>query len=153
MPELIPDPTQTKAFIKALKKPKDLIRLRAFYPAGHPFKATDAGAKSPPSTEIVKQWQKDGRGVYIVVNDGGDKDDSITSCRAFFCEWDDREKSWQVDAWKSLGLPEPTIQVDTGGKSIHTYWVLKKSIDPLKWKSIQTRLLEHTDADLSLIHI
>ena len=150
MPELIPDPTQTKAFIKALKKPKDLIRLRAFYPAGHPFKATDAGAKSPPSTEIVKQWQKDGRGVYIVVNDGGDKDDSITSCRAFFCEWDDREKSWQVDAWKNLGLPEPTIQVDTGGKSIHTYWVLKKSIDPLKWKSIQTRLLEHTDADRAL---
>ena len=53
--------------------------------------------------------QAEGRGVYIVVNDGGDTDSEITSCRAFFCEWDDRPKEEQINAWKELGLPEPTL--------------------------------------------
>ena len=94
--------------------------------------------------------QSEGRGVYIVVNDGGDTDSEITACRAFFCEWDDRDKSDQIWAWKELGLPEPTIQIDTGGKSIHNYWILNKSIDPKTWKPIQERLLDHADADRAL---
>ena len=94
--------------------------------------------------------QSEGRGVYIVVNDGGDTDSEITSCRAFFCEWDDRPKEEQINAWKELGLPEPTLQIDTGNKSIHNYWVLKKVIDPKTWKPIQERLLDHADADRAL---
>ena len=94
--------------------------------------------------------QSEGRGVYIVVNDGGDTDSEITSCRAFFCEWDDRPKEEQINAWKELGLPEPSLQIDTGNKSIHNYWVLKKVIDPKTWKPIQERLLDHADADRAL---
>ena len=71
-------------------------------------------------------------------------------CRAVFCEWDDRPKEWQVDAWKDLHLPEPTLQVDTGGKSIHNYWVFAEPISVDDWKSLQTRLLDHADADRSL---
>ena len=82
---------------------------------------------------------KRGRGVYAVINDGGDTDSEITQCRAVFCEWDDRPKEWQIDAWKGLGLPEPTLQVDTGGKSIHNYWVFAEPISVEDWKSLQTR--------------
>ena len=67
----------------------------------------------------------EGRSVYSVVNNGGVSDSDITDCRAVFCEWDDKPIDWQVTAWKELGLPEPTFQVLTGGKSVHSYWVFK----------------------------
>ena len=69
---------------------------------------------------------------------------------SLFCEWDDRPKEEQINAYKELGLPEPTLQIDTGNKSIHNYWVLKKVIDPKTWKPIQERLLDHADADRAL---
>jgi predicted P-loop ATPase len=150
MPALSLDLSQTKLFTSILKKEKGNLRLRAFYPSGHPFKSSDSGRKGEPKRATVEEWQNEGRGVYAVINDGGDTDSEITKCRAVFCEWDDRPKEWQVDAWKGLGLPEPTLQVDTGGKSIHNYWVFAEPISVDDWKSLQTRLLDHADADRSL---
>lgn len=144
------DLPQTQQFLAVLRKTKEQTRLRAFYPSGHPLKSSDSGRKGEPSLKVVQDWQEKGRGVYVVINDGGDNDSEITACRAVFCEWDDRPKDWQVEAWKELKLPEPTIQVDTGGKSIHNYWVFDEPISVEEWKSIQTRLLDHADADRSL---
>jgi hypothetical protein len=141
---------QSRAFIKALHKPPASIRLRGFYDKTDPRKSDDKGAKGAASRQLVQSWVADRRGIYVVVNDGGDKDAEITDCRAFFCEWDDKPKDWQVTAWQELELPEPTIQVDTGGKSIHNYWVLTEPIAPDVWRDIQTRLLEFADADRSL---
>lgn len=139
-----------RQFLAALGKPKGTTRLRGFYGKTDPRKAEDRGAKGDPTKALVESWVADGRGVYVVINNGGDKDADITECIAFFCEWDDKPKDWQLTAWKELGLPEPTIQVDTGGKSIHTYWVLKGPVAPDVWKPIQTRLLDHADADRAL---
>ena len=98
------DFAQTKDFVKLLGKTKDTLRLRAFYPSGHPFKSSDSGRKGSANAETVKAWQEEGRGVYAVINDGGDNDSEITACRAVFCEWDDRPKEWQITAWKDLQL-------------------------------------------------
>jgi len=143
------DRNQWRTFLKILGKDKNEVRLRSFYPKGHPLKNTDRGKKSNANIEWITQCQSEGRGVYVVVNDGGDTDSEITACRAFFCEWDDRSKEEQINAWKQLGLPEP-LQIDTGGKSIHNYWILKKTIDPKTWKPIQERLLDYADADRAL---
>ena len=145
-----PDFAQVRTFLRILGKPPGTVRLRAFLPNGHPGKAADSGRKQLARRGIVEQWQAEGRGVYIVVNDGGDTDADITACRAFFCEWDNQPKPWQLNAWQALGLPEPTLQVDTGGKSIHSYWVLSAPITPQHWRIIQTRLLDHADADRTL---
>lgn len=145
-----PDFGSIRAFLKVIGKPTGTARLRGFFPNGHPAKGEDRGRKAPPSRNVVEQWQAEGRGVYVVINDGGDTDADITGCRAFFCEWDDRPKEWQLTAWQELGLPEPTIQVDTGGKSIHNYWVLSDPISPQHWRILQKRLLEHADADRAL---
>ena len=144
------DRNEWRSFLDILGKDIKTVRLRSFFPKGHPLKATDHGKKSHADGEWIHRMQSEGRGVYIVVNDGGDTDSEITACRAFFCEWDNREKSWQINAWKELGLPEPSLQIDTGNKSIHNYWVLKKVIDPKTWKPIQERLLDHADADRAL---
>ena len=139
-----------RQFIAALGKPKDSIRLRGFYPKSDPRKTEDRGAKGAPTKALVESWAADGRGIYVVVNNGGDKDADITECIALFLEWDDRPKDWQVTAWQELRLPEPTVQVDTGGKSIHSYWGLSPSIAPDAWREIQTRFLEYADADRTL---
>ena len=144
------DLKEWRSFLEILGKDIKSVRLRSFFPKGHPLKATDHGKKSHADGKWIYKMQSEGRGVYIVVNDGGDTDSEITGCRAFFCEWDDRPKEEQLWAWKELGLPEPTVQIDTGGKSIHNYWVLKKTIDPKTWKPIQERLLDHADADRAL---
>ena len=144
------DRNEWRSFLDILGKDIKTVRLRSFFPKGHPLKASDHGKKSHANGDWIYRMQAEGRGVYIVVNDGGDTDSEITSCRAFFCEWDDRPKEEQINAWKELGLPEPSLQIDTGNKSIHNYWVLKKVIDPKTWKPIQERLLDHADADRAL---
>ena len=150
MSDLNLDKSQWRTFLEILGKDKNTVRLRSFYPKGHPLKNSDRGKKSNANIPWITQCQTEGRGIYVVVNDGEDTDSSITGCRAFFVEWDDRSKDEQINLWKTLGLPEPTLQIDTGGKSIHNYWVLKKSIDPKTWKPIQERLLDYADADRAL---
>jgi hypothetical protein len=99
----------------------------------------------------AKALSLQGYGVYIVVNAGGDKDREITQGLAIFAEWDDRSEEWQRTAWQELGLPEPTYQMATGGKSIHSYWVLSEPcIDVAKWRQLQADQLDHTDADRSI---
>ena len=101
------DRNEWRSFLDILGKDIKTVRLRSFFPKGHPLKATDHGKKSHADGEWIHRMQSEGRGVYIVVNDGGDTDSEITTCRAFFCEWDDRPKEEQLWAWKELGLPEP----------------------------------------------
>ncbi len=91
-----------------------------------------------------------GRGIYLVINNGGNLDNQITECVAFFAEWDNIPKEKQLHIYKELNLPEPTFMVDTGGKSIHNYWVLKKPVTTEDWKAIQIRLLDYCKADKSI---
>lgn len=148
--QLIPDEDQWSLFLQILKKQESQTRIRGFLPSGHPEKKKGGARKGTLSRQLVIDWQKEDRGVYLVVNDGGDTDKEISECLAFFCEWDDRPKPWQVSAWKEFGLPEPTVQVDTGGKSIHSYWVLTKPITVEEWLPIQKSLLEFLEADTTI---
>lgn len=129
----------------------DRVHLRAFLPE----KGKDAGRKDvfvypDIPTELLGQWQQEGRGIYLVVNPGGDTDADISECRAVFYEHDDLDKDISRELWQTLGLPEPTMQVDTGGKSIHTYWVLDESIAPAEWRKLQSDLLIYSDGDRKL---
>lgn len=133
----------------------DAVYLRAFYPSNDPRKTNDKGRKAETNNldelvEIVRQFQSEGRGVYFVVNGPGHRDQDITNCRALFMEHDNLSKELQRELWRSLKLPEPSLQIDTGGKSIHSYWVFDQFINPQQWKSLQADLLEYADADRSL---
>lgn len=143
------DPQAAEHFLALLGKNGD-TRIRGFYPTGHPLKAQDKGRKAGFSIETATAWQNEGRGVYPVINNGGDIDADIKECVALFCEWDDRPVEWQVNAWRELGLPEPTCIVVTGGKSAHCYWVFESPIPVAIWKDLQARLLEYADADRTL---
>jgi hypothetical protein len=78
---------------------------------------------------------------------GAVTDDDVIDAPAFYVEWDDKPMDWQVTAWRELELPEPSIQVATGGKSIHCYWVLEQPIPTEEWKPIQERLITYCGGD------
>ncbi len=145
-----PDTSQVRRFIELLGKPPGTSRIRALFPSGDPRKDDDKGRKDEAKPQLIREWQAEGRGIYLVINDGGDTDAEITFCRALFCEWDDKPIEWQLTAWQELGLPEPTFMVATGGKSIHCYWVLAEPIHRDRWRAIQKRLLDYANADRSL---
>ena len=46
----------------------------------------------------------------------------------------------QRQAWRNAGLPEPTLMVNTGGKSFHPYWVLSKSVPLAEGEVARQRL-------------
>ena len=89
----------------------------------------------------VPEWQASGKGIYLQPNIGGTRATEITACTALFLEYDDRPVDEQVGIWLDLGLPEPTFQVHTGGKSIHHYWVLNTPIEPQPWAVRMDRLI------------
>ena len=136
------------------KKPED-TELRAITHKGGKLSAREFkfpeyepyGAGNYKNIDPIINAHLEGRGIYFVVNDGGTTDIEITLCRAFFVEWDDRPKEDQLYLYRELGLPIPTFQLDTGGKSIHNYWVLKKPVSQLIWSPIQKRLIDYTNSD------
>ena len=103
-------------------------------------------------TDLSKfsEFNFSGRGVYLVVNSGGDLDIEINQCHAFFAEWDNIPVEKQLYIYKELNLPIPTFQLHTGGKSIHCYWVLKKPVAAEVWKPIQIRLVDYCKADKNI---
>lgn len=88
-----------------------------------------------------------GAAAFVLPNPGGNKKADITEVRQIRAEWDDQPIEWQIGAWKVLGMPEPTFQVATGGKSVHSYWVLTEGVEPTRGEVAARRLVKlATDA-------
>jgi uncharacterized protein (DUF927 family) len=107
-------------------------------------------ANFPVIPSEISTLSDEGFNIYLVVNGGGDKDADVIVCKAIFYEHDNLPKEDQLYLWQSLGLPEPTFQVDTGGKSIHSYWVFDEPISVDLWKPLQTDLLNFSGADRTI---
>jgi len=79
---------------------------------------------------------------------GGVTDADITGVPALFVEWDDGASiEEQMQRWQVLNLPEPTVMVSTGGKSVHCYWVLDQPMAPADWRPLQKRLIDYCKGD------
>ncbi len=141
------DEQAARHFLGLLGKTPEEARLRAFPHRLHARKLAIGPRKGPFNLREAQQWQREGRGVYLVINDGGDSKAAITQCVAVFCEWDNKPLDWQVGAWRELGLGEPSIMVASGNKSVHAYWVLKEPISRERWEPIQAALISHAGAD------
>jgi hypothetical protein len=145
---------QADQFLLLLGKDPAAARLRAFphrlNPNRYDPKTNPNGIRARKGgydLTVAHQWQREGRGVYLVINDGGDDDNAITLCRAFWVEWDTKPLEWQLQAWREFDLGEPSFTVTTGGKSAHLYWVLSEPIAVERWRPIQLALIAATGAD------
>ena len=143
-------------FLNLLGKPQDAAWVRYL----DPLKEMPSGIDHhwsglPQDLAALKKRQSKGFNAYLIIGNGttatgrsGNQNDAdITNCPALFVEWDNKPIEWQASAWIDLGLPEPSIQVHTGGKSIHCYWVLDEPMAPAEWRVLIKRLIDHTGAD------
>ena len=92
--------------------------------------------------ERVPSWQASGRGIYLQVNPGGTKAAEVTAGIALFFEYDNMARDKQLGLWDELDLPQPSFQVDTGGKSIHHYYLLEQPIEVSLWTELMERLIK-----------
>jgi hypothetical protein len=99
-----------------------------------------------PRQAKLEQLQQQGYRLYWLPN-GGPTDDDVASCPLLFVEWDDKPIDWQLAAWRHFGLPEPTVMLNTGGKSVHCYWRLAEPIDTDRWRAITQRLIAYCESD------
>jgi hypothetical protein len=131
--------------------PTDAIYFRAIGPdSARKLDARKLEGTIEQRFNELQSLNSKGYGIYFVVNNGGHADADVTHGYAIFYEHDNLPKDIQIDLWQTLGLPEPTIQVDTGGKSIHSYWVFDHPMPIADWKILQTDLLNSADADRTI---
>jgi hypothetical protein len=138
------------SFMAALGVAPNTCHYRAIHWDAKHEPASDRAVHLSPTfghrREQLEQLQRRGYRLYWLPN-GGPNDSDVTSCQFLFVEWDDKDLAWQTTAWQTLGLPEPTAQLATGGKSVHCYWRLREPIDPSRWRALTARLIRFCDSD------
>ena len=92
------------------------------------------------------ELNQQGRGIYFVVNPGGERDKEITQARSLFWESDNKTKAEQLQHVRTSRLPIGAV-VETH-KSIHCYSPLVSPLQDLsQWTQLQERLIQRMDSD------
>ncbi|MEK6300541.1 MAG: hypothetical protein AABO41_07455 [Acidobacteriota bacterium] len=146
-------PTTLLEFLLAFVGENESVRLRAIPPrkrAGSTLKVETTPKQLAIDAAILKRLRRlnEGRGLYFVVNSGGDKDKDITRFNAAFCEADNLSLAEQHALLDAFPLP-PSIRVETK-KSVHAYWLFSDECTETDWRDIQLRLIQWFKSDSSI---
>jgi predicted P-loop ATPase len=151
------DASEAKRFLKLLGKDRAETWLRAIDPVKARKRSGGAdhqGVASKADKAWIDAKTADGFNLYAITGNAAAikgtsvKDADITGCPALFVEWDDGAAiDIQAQRWSALELPEPTLMVATGGKSVHCYWVLREPMAPEPWRVLQSRLITYCKGD------
>jgi hypothetical protein len=149
--------SEAKRFLELLGKDNAATWLRAIDPVKTRKRSGGAdyqGVASKADKAWIDAKTADGFNVYAITGNAAAikgtsvKDTDITRCPALFVEWDDgADIDTQAQRWQELELPEPTLMVSTGGKSVHCYWVLLEPMAPEPWRVLQSRLITYCKGD------
>jgi len=131
-------------FLRGLKA-KDMPNS----PENSPFvlQITRAQLKNPqlPAQLITVNLN---RGIYFVVNAGGNTDIEINRFNAFFVENDMDSIEEQHSRLDCAPIPPP-IRVVTE-KSVHAYWLPEDECTAEEWRDMQLRLINYFNGDKSI---
>jgi len=112
------------------------------------FKGAKLSCECGKYKSIEEELQKHNaknRGIFFVVNYGGDDDKTITRINAQFVEMDDGSFEEQMAKIEAFPLP-PSMIIRTR-KSYHVYWFMEKDAKVERFRAIQTQLVRHFDGD------
>ena len=139
-----------KTFLSAFYSENDEACIRVFSDR----KAEDPEYKGNKYTEklknidvllpTLKQHNEKHRGIFFVVNSGGQTDEEITRINAQFVEMDTGSFEEQREKINAFALP-PSIIVKTR-KSLHCYWLMKDA-EVSKFREIQLCLVKQFTGD------
>jgi putative DNA primase/helicase len=138
--------------------PYEEIRLRAFGPKKAPdndprFSALKVGVVCEGlncDEELLNSLRvaNETRGLYFVVNAGGDTDESINRFNAFFAEIDDMPIAEQHAKYDSAPV-QPAIRIETL-KSVHGYYPIEGKCNREEWVEVQRRLIHYFGSDAKI---
>lgn len=103
----------------------------------------------PSKSKILMAHNEDNRGIFFVVNSGGNSDRKINKINAQFFECDTLSLEEQMENISKFPL-EPSIIVQTK-KSLHVYFLIKNG-KVEKFRDIQKKLAKHFNGDGSCIN-
>lgn len=135
---LVLDAAQAHWHLDLIGRDERDVHMRAIPHKGKPGRAFNGNFAM--DLEDFQAHNNNGYGLYLQPNIGGTLKNEVTLCTSLFNEYDDRPRSEQVGLWESTVGLKPTFQLDTGGKSIHSYWVLGIPMDPKQWTLLMERL-------------
>ena len=110
--------------------------------------AVEAG-KFPSIEKELHKHNSQNRGIFFVVNAGGNDDKSITRINAQFVECDELSIEDQMKQIDAFALP-PSMEIRTK-KSVHTYWFIKDGKVDL-FRPIQKALVEKFHGDPACVN-
>ena len=148
---------QLASFLAAFfPNPYEPIHLRAFAPKDAPagfaypekLVVTREGLEVNEShVQTLIEWNKT-RGIYFVVNAGGDTDAEITRYTAFFVECDDKPKAEQHQRFDAAPI-RPDIRVETK-QSVHGYFIAEPGCTETEWRAVQAGLIAYFGGDVKI---
>ena len=146
-------PITPKQFLGAFFDAGDVIHLRVFADRkDQPFTGMKLSTNLESFDGMLPQLEAHNdknRGIFFVVNAGGQTDQEITRINAQFVECDDLplEEQWE----RICAFPlEPSIVVKTR-KSLHTYWLMKNA-EVASFRRIQRKLIAHFGGDPACVN-
>ncbi len=161
LPDALPDDTPLDVTLTEFLAPfypdvYEEIRGRTFAPKGAPegdsrfsalkFGFTREGLECDEELVNSLRAVNETRGLYFVVNRGGDRDKSITGYTAFFVESDKATIAEQHARLDASPLA-PSIRVETRN-SVHAYWLTAPGdCSEAQWRDLQLRLIAYFDGD------
>lgn len=144
---------QAEDVLNALFNPNEKVCLRVFADRkGDPFsgqKYSCEAAKFNDYKDTLKKHNEANRGIFYVVNLGGDNDKDIIRINAQFVEMDEgtfEEQQAKIDAFAL----SPSMIIRTR-KSLHTYWFMKDA-KVEKFRVIQKGLVKHFHGDPACVN-
>lgn len=148
------DQSAADDFASLLGRPGAPLSLRAFPPTSASAETKKRiGPRKPAwgDTSAIEECQRGGRGVYAVINPGGDTKASITHAVAHFAESDEGTKDEQWARVAASPMPPPSFVNDGGGRSLHFFWVFRTwTTDLIAWQRNQKRIAEMLGFDKSI---
>jgi P4 family phage/plasmid primase-like protien len=146
-------------FLRPLFDSNETVNIRIFddkKSAGSPCGSTFSGlkleceqGKLPGIEGTLRKHNAQGRGIFFVVNFGGDCDEDISRINAVFVENDNLSIEAQLAALEAFPLP-PSLMVKTA-KSVHAYWLVR-DVPGEKFRSFQKRLVAQFEGDPACVN-
>ena len=105
----------------------------------------------PQIKNRLKKYNDQGRGIFFVVNNGGQSDNTINHITAQFVEMDSGSFAEQQKKIDAFPLP-PSFVIRTR-RSLHVYWIMDGTAEVEKFRSVQQMLVKHFSGDPACVNL
>lgn len=141
------DLEEARKFLALLDPTAEKFHFRTFDDRGRGGGKNYAGALDDVAVDLQLD-NGNGRGVFVVVNEGGHKADEIRRVRALFADFDNGSAlNLPRGAFASIGEPHVVVQSSRG--NIHAYWLVD-GLAPGEFKSMQQAIAQQFGSDPSV---